>query len=73
MSVGSVGIGRIARILLDATSTAFALAHRAPCPVAIIRASTETPTRDAGWIALTWYLVSILGECHWTKNVPAAV
>jgi nucleotide-binding universal stress UspA family protein len=47
--VGSVGIGRIARMLLG--STAATLANEACCPAAIIRTHTAT-TPDAGCIAV---------------------
>jgi hypothetical protein len=48
-----VGSVGLAPILLGSTASA--------CP-------RKTPTRDAGWIAVTWYVVSILGECNWTTN-----
>ena len=47
--VGSVGIGRVASMVLG--STAATLAKRAHCPVAIIR-TDDTPPRGTGWIAV---------------------
>jgi nucleotide-binding universal stress UspA family protein len=44
--VGSVRIGRIARVLVG--STAAALAHKAHCPVAIIRTDHDAPASDTG-------------------------
>ena len=44
--VGSVLIGRIARVLVG--STAAALAHKAHCPVAIIRTDHDAPASDTG-------------------------
>lgn len=48
--VGSVGIGRIAHVLLGSTATG--LAHKAHCPVAIIRTDHDAPASDAGWVAV---------------------
>jgi len=48
--VGSSGIGRLARMLLG--STAAALAERAHCPVAVIRADNELKPIAGGWIAV---------------------
>ncbi|WP_375481424.1 universal stress protein [uncultured Mycobacterium sp.] len=48
--VGSVGIGRLAHMLLG--STAAALAEKAHCPVAIIRTDQVPPASDTGWIAV---------------------
>jgi nucleotide-binding universal stress UspA family protein len=48
--VGSVGIGRLARMVLG--STAVALAKHAHCPVAIIRSDGDVPPNDGGWIAV---------------------
>jgi hypothetical protein len=48
--VGSVGIGRIARVLVG--STAAALAHKAHCPVAITRTDHDAPALDTGWVAV---------------------
>lgn len=48
--VGSVGIGRVARMLLG--STAAALANQAYCPVAVIRTRAESPTPDTGAIVV---------------------
>jgi len=48
--VGSVGIGRFARKVLG--STADAVAHKAHCPVAIIRTSREAAQSDSDWIAV---------------------
>ncbi|OBI85087.1 universal stress protein [Mycobacterium sp. 1245805.9] len=45
---GSVGIGRIARKLLG--STADAVARKAQCPIAIVRAGG--PVSDPGWVAV---------------------
>ncbi len=49
--VGSVGIGRVARLLLG--STAAALANSAYCPVAVIRAHRAAQEPDNGRIAVT--------------------
>jgi len=49
--VGSVGIGRVARMVLG--STAAALANSAYCPVAVIRAHPDEREPDNGWIAVT--------------------
>jgi nucleotide-binding universal stress UspA family protein len=49
ISVGSVGIGRVARKLLG--STADAVARKAQCPVAIVRSDGEAES-DSGWIAV---------------------
>jgi nucleotide-binding universal stress UspA family protein len=49
--VGSVGIGRVARLLLG--STAAALANSAYCPVAVIRARPAAREPDNEWIAVT--------------------
>jgi nucleotide-binding universal stress UspA family protein len=48
--VGSVGIGRIASKILG--STADALAHKAHCPVAIIRYDREAADADSGYVAV---------------------
>ena len=48
--VGSVRIGRIARVLVG--STAVALTHKAHCPVAIIRTDHNAPASDTGWVAV---------------------
>jgi nucleotide-binding universal stress UspA family protein len=48
--VGSVGIGRMANIVLG--STAALLAEEAYCPVAIIRAGPQSPAADVGFIAV---------------------
>jgi nucleotide-binding universal stress UspA family protein len=48
--VGSVGIGRVANIMLG--STAVVLAEEAYCPVAIIRAGTHSPAPDVGFVAV---------------------
>ncbi|MBS4729266.1 universal stress protein [Mycobacterium sp. SM1] len=48
--VGSVGIGRLAQVVLG--STAGALAQQAHCPVAIIRPDHDTGRSDSGWIAV---------------------
>ena len=48
--VGSVGIGRFARVLLG--STAAKLAQGAYCPVAIIRSQQDKPRSDTDWIAV---------------------
>lgn len=48
--VGSVGIGRVARKLLG--STADAVAHKAHCPVAIIRSDRGAAESDSGYIAV---------------------
>lgn len=48
--VGSVGIGRLAEIVIG--STAAALANQARCPVAIIRTDHEAGATDSGWIAV---------------------
>jgi nucleotide-binding universal stress UspA family protein len=48
--VGSVGIGRLARMVLG--STAAALAHKAHCPVAIVRPDHHELS-DSCWIAVT--------------------
>lgn len=48
--VGSVGIGRFAEMLLG--STAAALAQKACCPAAIIRADHDAPVSGSGWIAV---------------------
>jgi nucleotide-binding universal stress UspA family protein len=44
--VGSVRIGRIAHVLVG--STAAALAHKAHCPVSIIRTDHDAPASDTG-------------------------
>lgn len=49
--VGSTGIGRMARMLLG--STAGALAERAHCPVAVIRADSASRPLEGGPIAVT--------------------
>jgi nucleotide-binding universal stress UspA family protein len=48
--VGSVGIGRLAQMVLG--STAAALARKAHCPVAIIRPNQDLQTSDSRWIAV---------------------
>jgi nucleotide-binding universal stress UspA family protein len=48
--VGSVGIGRISRVLFG--STAVSLATRAHCPVAIIRTNSDAPAPSRGRIAV---------------------
>lgn len=48
--VGSVGIGRFALKALG--STAATLAHKARCPVAIIRADRDTAASEDSWIAV---------------------
>ena len=48
--VGSVGIGRVANMVLG--STAAILAEEAHCPVAIIRRGDESPASEAGLIAV---------------------
>jgi nucleotide-binding universal stress UspA family protein len=48
--VGSVGIGRVANMMLG--STAAILAEYAQCPVAIIRRTDDGPMPDAGFIAV---------------------
>lgn len=48
--VGSVGIGRVASMVLG--STAATLAEHAHCPVAIIRRDEQAPPPDAGFIAV---------------------
>jgi nucleotide-binding universal stress UspA family protein len=48
--VGSVGVGRISRVLFG--STAVSLATRAHCPVAIIRATNDAPAPIRGRIAV---------------------
>ena len=48
--VGSVGIGRISRVLFG--STAVSLATRAHCPVAIIRTNSDAPAPSRGLIAV---------------------
>jgi nucleotide-binding universal stress UspA family protein len=48
--VGSVGIGRVANMVLG--STAAILAQEADCPVAIIRRGDESPCSEAGLIAV---------------------
>jgi nucleotide-binding universal stress UspA family protein len=48
--VGSVGIGRVANMLLG--STAAILAEEAHCPVAIIRRDGQSPPPEAGVIAV---------------------
>ena len=48
--VGSVGIGRISRVLFG--STAVSLATRAHCPVAIIRTTSDAPAPSRGRIAV---------------------
>lgn len=48
--VGSVGIGRVASIVLG--STARTLAGHAHCPVAIIRRNKDGPSREGGFIAV---------------------
>jgi nucleotide-binding universal stress UspA family protein len=48
--VGSVGVGRISRVLFG--STAVSLATRAHCPVAIIRTLSDAPAPSRGWIAV---------------------
>ena len=48
--MGSIGIGRMARKVIG--STAEAVAHKAHCPVAIIRPSREAAQSASGWIAV---------------------
>ena len=48
--VGSVGIGRVANMVLG--STAVILAEEAHCPVAIIRRDRQWPRPEAGFIAV---------------------
>ena len=48
--VGSVGVGRISRVLFG--STAVSLAARAHCPVAIIRTNSDAPAPIRGRIAV---------------------
>lgn len=48
--LGSVGIGRVARKVLG--STADAVAHKAHCPVAVIRSGHDRAESDTGWIAV---------------------
>jgi nucleotide-binding universal stress UspA family protein len=48
--VGSVGIGRISRVLFG--STAVSLANRAHCPVAIIRTNSDALAPSRGWTAV---------------------
>ncbi|MGB8206030.1 MAG: universal stress protein [Mycobacterium sp.] len=48
--VGSIGIGRVASMVLG--STAAILAEEAHCPVAIIRRGAESPASEAGLIAV---------------------
>jgi nucleotide-binding universal stress UspA family protein len=48
--VGSVGIGRVSRVLFG--STAVSLATRAHCPVAIIRTNSDAPAPSRGRIAV---------------------
>ena len=48
--VGSVGIGRVSRVLFG--STAVSLAARAHCPVAIIRTNSDAPAPSRGRIAV---------------------
>jgi len=49
--LGSVGIGRVARKVLG--STADAVAHKAHCPVAVIRSGREGAEQpNTGWIAV---------------------
>jgi nucleotide-binding universal stress UspA family protein len=48
--VGSIGIGRFARILLGSTATM--LAEKAHCPVAIIRSHQHKPRSSSDWIAV---------------------
>ena len=48
--VGSIGIGRVASMVLG--STAAILAEEAHCPVAIIRRGAESPPSEAGLIAV---------------------
>ncbi|MDT5107274.1 MAG: hypothetical protein QOI25_4787 [Mycobacterium sp.] len=48
--VGSVGVGRISRVLFG--STAVSLATRAHCPVAIIRTKSDAPAPIRGRIAV---------------------
>jgi nucleotide-binding universal stress UspA family protein len=48
--VGSIGIGRVASMVLG--STAAKLAEEAHCPVAIIRRGAESPPSEAGLIAV---------------------
>jgi nucleotide-binding universal stress UspA family protein len=50
MCVGSVGVGRISRVLFG--STAMSLATRAHCPVAIIRTNSDAPAPSPGRIAV---------------------
>ncbi|WP_418001606.1 universal stress protein [Mycobacterium sp. PDNC021] len=58
LCVGSVGIDRIAAKVLG--STAEAVAHRARCPVAIVRSrggpdtNTDRSSRRTGWVALSF-------------------
>jgi nucleotide-binding universal stress UspA family protein len=48
--VGSVGIGRVANMVLGSTATA--LAEQAHCPVAIIRSDDNAPSQGTGYIAV---------------------
>ena len=48
--LGSVGIGRVANMVLGSTATA--LAEKAHCPVAIIRSDENRPSLGAGYIAV---------------------
>ena len=48
--VGSMGIGRLPHVLLGSTATG--PAHKAHCPVAIIRTDHDAPASDAGWVAV---------------------
>jgi nucleotide-binding universal stress UspA family protein len=48
--IGSVGIGRMARKVLG--STADAVAHKAHCPVAVLRTDRDAANSDSGWIAV---------------------
>jgi nucleotide-binding universal stress UspA family protein len=48
--VGSVGVGRISRVLFG--STAVSLAARAHCPVAIVRTNSDAPAPIRGRIAV---------------------
>jgi nucleotide-binding universal stress UspA family protein len=48
--VGSVGIGRVANMVLG--STAAIIAEEAHCPVAVIRRGDESPPSEAGLIAV---------------------
>ena len=48
--VGSVGIGRVANMVIG--STAAILAEEAHCPVAIVRRDGESPASEAGLIAV---------------------